>query len=36
MLKAGDRDEFGSPCSDGENILLFMTDGSPTKGKKTL
>ena len=36
MLRAGEKDEFGKPCENGENILLFLTDGTPTKGKRTL
>lgn len=28
-------DEYGAPCTDGENVLLFLTDGDPTVGYKT-
>ena len=35
MLEAAEKDEYGAPCSNGENIVLFLTDGEPTVGVKT-
>lgn len=32
MLTSAQNDEFGAPCADAEDIFLFLTDGSPTKG----
>lgn len=32
MLESAQSDEFGSPCTDSENIFLFLTDGEPTMG----
>ena len=32
LLNAAQRDEYGSPCTDGENIFLFLTDGEPNDG----
>lgn len=32
MLHAAQNDEYGAPCSNGENIFLFLTDGDPTVG----
>ena len=33
MLEAAEDDEFGAPCVDGENVFLFLTDGTPTAGE---
>ena len=35
MLKSAVSDEFGAPCTNGENIVLFLTDGKPTSGAQT-
>lgn len=35
MIKSATKDEFGAPCLDGENIILFLTDGAPTVGEQT-
>lgn len=35
MLENAETDEFGSSCTDGENVLLFLTDGEPTVGYHT-
>ena len=35
MLNAAESDEYGAPCSNGENIFLFLTDGEPTVGLST-
>ena len=35
MLNAAASDEFGAPCNNGENIILFLTDGEPTVGITT-
>ena len=35
MLSSAVSDEFGAPCSNGENIILFLTDGQPTSGAST-
>lgn len=35
MLESAQSDEFGPPCSDSENIFLFLTDGQPTQGADT-
>ena len=35
MLENSETDEFGSSCTDGENVLLFLTDGEPTVGYHT-
>lgn len=35
LINTASQDEYGAPCSNGENILLFLTDGSPTLGYKT-
>ena len=35
MLESATKDEYGAPCQDGENIILFLTDGQPTVGVKT-
>ena len=35
MLAAAEDDEYGAPCTNGENIFLFLTDGTPTRGKNT-
>ena len=32
MLDAAETDEFGAPCTNGENVFLFLTDGEPTLG----
>lgn len=32
ILNAATSDEYGAPCSNGENIFLFLTDGNPTVG----
>ena len=35
MLSSAESDEFGSPCANAENIILFLTDGNPTVGANT-
>ena len=35
MLTSAQSDEFGAPCSNAENIFLFLTDGEPTEGETT-
>ena len=35
MLASAQNDEYGAPCSNGENIFLFLTDGQPTVGHST-
>ena len=36
MIKSAVSDEFGAPCTNnGENVILFLTDGKPTNGKAT-
>lgn len=35
MLNTAESDEFGAPCTNGENIFLFLTDGEPTLGHTT-
>ena len=32
MFKAAQKDEYGAPCTDGENIFMFLSDGEPTEG----
>ena len=32
MINAAETDEFGAPCTNGENVFLFLTDGEPTLG----
>lgn len=35
LLNAAEQDEYGSPCTNGENIFLFLTDGEPNEGAST-
>ena len=35
FLNDAQNDEFGAPCTDGENVFLFLTDGEPTLGETT-
>ena len=35
MIKSATSDEFGAPCINAENVILFLTDGSPTVGTMT-
>ena len=35
MLENSETDEYGSSCTNGENVLLFLTDGEPTVGAHT-
>ena len=35
MLELAEDDEYGAPCKNGENIVLFLTDGEPTEGVET-
>ena len=35
LLNAAQSDEYGAPCTNGENIFLFLTDGTPTVGLST-
>lgn len=30
LLENAKKDEFGSPCTDAQNLFLFLTDGVPT------
>ena len=32
MLSSAEEDEFGPPCPDATNIVLFLTDGHPNEG----
>ena len=32
MLSSAEEDEFGPPCPDATNIILFLTDGYPSEG----
>lgn len=36
MLKSAEEDQFGVPCANSENVMLFLTDGFPGQGAKTI